>query len=118
MIKLYNPWEYTFENWQPPTRNANLLYYASELLQQLNIIDENEFSNSIYRSIKACSALHISIDENFAHVYINQNNELISDWKLSLLACYLIVINCNPENPTIAKAQVFFALKNSMTNTI
>jgi DNA-damage-inducible protein D len=35
-----------------------------------------------------------------------------TDWQLSELATYLLMINCNPLNPLVAKAQLIFMMKD------
>ena len=111
MLKLYDPWD-VIEQWQQKKRTAELLYYASDLMESLGF-SEDELISTLNRAIHAGASLNISIEENFVHIYRANKNELSSDWKLSSVACYLLTINADPANPKVAKAQMYYAKKNS-----
>ena len=85
-------------------------YFVSEVMESLNINDASEINNSMNRAFQACYTLNIPFDFNFKKVYRFDGENLISDWKISELACYLIIINSTPSNQNVAKAQVFFAM--------
>lgn len=85
--------------------------YASELMEQLNASEE-ELDVAVERAFKACASLNISIKQNFKSVFRTCEDHLVTDWKLSALACYLIVINADPANERVARMQVHFATKN------
>ncbi len=93
--------------------NKRLSYFLSETMESLEIDDEFEISCSLKRAFLACRTLNISINNNFKRVYRFDGTNLIIDWKISSLACYLILINCKPDRESVAKAQLFFALKQS-----
>ncbi len=97
------------EEWFYETR---LNYLAREVVQCLDIENEEDITLSVNRAIQACSSLHISVEHNFRKIYRFNGEYLIPDWKLSALACYLIIINSNPVNKNIARAQLFFAINN------
>src|SRR5438445_13630132 len=83
------------EQWFYETR---LNYFAREIMKSLEIENEEDVSLSINRAIQACSFLNISVEHNFKKMYRFNGEFLITDWKLSALACYLIIINSNPIN--------------------
>lgn len=85
--------------------------YASELTEQLNATEE-ELDAAIERAFKACASLNIPIKLNFKSVFRPCEDHLVTDWKLTALACYLIVINADPANQRVARMQVHFATKN------
>jgi hypothetical protein len=85
--------------------------YASELTDRLKISDD-EFDDAMERAFSACISLDISIKNNFRSVYRSFENYLVTDWKLSSLACYLIIINADPANANVARVQLLFATKN------
>ncbi len=87
---------------------ALYLYYASELIGFFGFENEDEFNAALQRAFDACSAMQLSIDDNFLCVYRYAQNALLRDWKLSSLACYLIAINGNPGNRNVARAQLYF----------
>lgn len=91
-------------------RHQKLEYYASDLMLRLGSdIAAADFEETLLRTFKACSALGISIDENFKKTFQFDGENMVADWQLSPLACYLLVINGNPMNPSVAKIQLFAA---------
>lgn len=112
MLKLYDPWENIFQSLQDKGRDPELLYYASDIEQSMGFTDE-DMEAAIERAFQACSTMHITIEDHFKPIYRTDNShELLNDWKLSSLACYLLIINANPANSNVAKVQLFFASKN------
>jgi hypothetical protein len=86
------------------------LCYASELMERFKFSEE-EMDNAVERAFKACYSLRIPIGENFRSVFRSGENSLSNDWKLSPLACYLVLINADPGNAEIAHLQLVFATK-------
>lgn len=111
MLKRYDPWEYSYHSFEWQQEGEKPHYYASDLRDDLEITQEEEFRSAIERALKVCRTLAISIEDNFKTVYRFESNALVHDWKLSNLACYLIIVNSNPENKRVAKAQLYFAVK-------
>lgn len=115
MLKLYDYLEYMMEEynnrqWFFETR---LNYFAHDIMEMLNIEDAEEIAESLNRAFQACSTLNIPFNKNFKRVYRFNGEYLIADWKISSLACYLIVINCNPSHESVAKAQIYFAMNKT-----
>ncbi|MEO6001090.1 MAG: hypothetical protein ABIN89_29835 [Chitinophagaceae bacterium] len=92
---------------------ARLNYFAREIMRTLAIEDEDEISFSLNRAFRACAILNIPVHRNFKRVYCFDGKNLIADWKISVLACYLIVINCDPSHESAAKAQLYFAMNKA-----
>lgn len=113
MLILYDPLEDYWNEFNRQKNAVELTYYASEINEFIGLSKKEELRDIIHRAMKVCSALHISIDENFRTIFRFTGNSLITDWKLSALACYLLTINADPSNPIVAKAQLFFTLKNT-----
>lgn len=112
MLKLYDPWEHIFNSLQQKEVAPELLYYASEIERSMGFSAE-ELEVAIDRAFQACTTMHISIDDNFKAIFRSDDqHEMVPDWKLSSLACYLLIINANPSNSNVAKVQLFFASKN------
>jgi DNA-damage-inducible protein D len=91
---------------------SKLNYFASDIMETLNIEDKEEIDLSLERALQVCSALNIPVHFNFKKVYRFDGENLISDWKISSLACYLLIINCSTVNEHVAKAQLYFAINN------
>ena len=117
MLKLYNYLDNAIEQRhnQQWHFEAKLNYFACDIMETLDIEDAAEIATSLNRAFQACGSLNIPFSSNFKRVYRFNGKELIADWKISSLACYLIIINCNPCHESVAKAQLFFAM-NKTTN--
>lgn len=89
---------------------ARLNYFASEVMDMLGIVDADETDLSLYRAFQVCGTLQLPVHRHFKRVYRSDGENLIADWKISPLACYLIVINCDPIHENVAKAQLYFAI--------
>jgi hypothetical protein len=115
MLKLYDYLEAMLEerNKQRWFFEAKLKFYASEIMKSLDIEDADDIASSLNRAFKACDSLQIPLNRNFERVYCYDGKGLTLDWKISALACYLIIINCNPSHESVAKAQLFFAMNQS-----
>jgi len=94
--------------------DARYPYLASEIIDSLNIKDANEIAISLNRAFIACRILQIPLHRNFKKVYRFDGETMVADWKISALACYLIVINCNPSHESVARAQLYFAMNPVM----
>jgi hypothetical protein len=89
---------------------ARLNYFVSDIMATLDIEDVNEIAASLNRAFQACGTLQLPFSRNFKKVYRSDGDKMLMDWKISPLACYLIVINCNPSYEHVAKAQLYFAM--------
>ena len=118
MLKIYDYLDIRLsqERLKQDYNNNRLSYFLSEIMESLEINDEFEISCSLKRAFLACRTINISISSNFKRVYRFDGTNLIIDWKISSLACYLILINCKPDRESVAKAQLFFAIKQSNTS--
>jgi len=94
--------------------DAQLNYFANEIMQTLAIEDADEIAQSLNRAFQACITLKIPFNRNFKRVYRFDGKNMMPDYKVSGLACYLIIINCNPSHERVAKAQLYFAIKQAV----
>ena len=92
---------------------VKLPYFVSEIMQSLAIDDNEEIDAILIRAFNTYNILQLPIKLNFKKVFRCDGKMLFSDWKISKLASYLIIINCNPNNVLVAKAQLYFALRNT-----
>ncbi|MGN7820105.1 hypothetical protein HGH92_08000 [Chitinophaga varians] len=94
-------------------RNPPLLYTASEIMQELGYKDPAMIQEPLDRAMHACASLQIPVNYNFHKIFcFKDGGEMETDWQLSELATYLLMINCNPLNPLVAKAQLIFMMKD------
>jgi DNA-damage-inducible protein D len=112
MLKLYDYLETMLEERRNHEWNSErrLDHFASEVMEMLSIRDEEEIAASIARAIRACDALHIPPAINFKKIYRSDGERMMTDWKISPLACYLVIVNCDPRHECVARAQLFFAV--------
>ena len=89
-----------------------LTYYASEVMERMGDTAAADFSETILRTMHICSALDIPIDDNFKKTYRYDGEQMVTDWQLSPLACYLLLLNGNPMNPSVAKVQLYAAFQS------
>ncbi len=80
----------------------------------------NKFLPSIERSKKACKNSKQDVNLHFAQVSEPQKSrnqygeiigQVVSDYKLSRYACYLIAQNSDPKKEAVAVAQSYFAIQ-------
>lgn len=111
MLKIYDYLDEVLatEKIKQTRRHQKLAYYASEIAERMGEASTNDFSDTLFRTFKICSALDIPIDENFKKIYRYDGQQMVMDWQLSSLACYLLMLNGNPTNPSVAKVQLFAA---------
>ncbi|HYG38105.1 MAG TPA: hypothetical protein VD908_05775 [Cytophagales bacterium] len=93
--------------------DLRLTYYASEIMEKLGCEEEEEMTHSMDRVFQVCQSINLPVQSNFRRIYRYDGNKLSIDWKVSPLGCYLLMINGNPCNPNVARAQVFFAARKS-----
>lgn len=111
MLKIYDYLDEVLatEKIKQTRHHQKLAYYASEIAERMGEVSTNDFSDTLFRTFKICSALDIPIDENFKKIYRYDGQQMVMDWQLSSLACYLLMLNGNPMNPSVAKVQLFAA---------
>ena len=106
----------TFEDIKHIDENGIEYWYARELQLVLDYKEWRKFENVIKKAIDACENSGISAFEHFvgaAKLSKRANNAevLISDYRLTRYACYLIAQNGDPRKEVIALAQTYFAIQ-------
>lgn len=104
MLNIYEPID---NNWQTSfLRHVPLRHMASELVEEFGYKDAEELQQAMDSAFEVCYLLHIPIDLHFRKVYVYSNNTLGTDWLLSDLGTYLLLINGDVHNPNVAKARI------------
>lgn len=113
MLKVYDYIEEVLatDHFRQAIDRANLRYYASDLMQQLGESDLHFRTEAVRHAMQVCHAAGIPLNKNFKKIYVNTGFEMELDWLMSPLASYLFLINGNPENPLVAKAQLVLLMK-------
>jgi len=113
-IKEYT--EKVFEDIKHIDKNGSEYWLARELQNVLGYNQWRSINDLIVRAISACKESKYNIDDHFAlyrkMVDIgSKTTRKIIDYKLSRYACYLIVMNGNPQKEIIALGQTYFAIQ-------
>ena len=104
-----------FEDIKHIDENENEYWYARELQKVLEYNQWRSINELIERAKMACEGSKHNVDSDFAVerkiVEAGATTKKIKDYKLSRYACYLIVMNGNPNKKVIALAQTYFAIQ-------
>ena len=116
MNELKEYTEKSFEDIKHIDENRNEYWLARELQKVLDYTQWRRFEEVINKAKTACNNSNVDINEQFADVgklSINANGgkRIITDYKLSRYACYLIAQNGDPRKEVIALAQTYFAIQ-------
>lgn len=98
-------------------------WYARELSKALKYSDWRNFQNALYKAMEACENSGNQISDHFGDVTkmikIGKTaKRKIEDYALSRYACYLIVMNGDPQKEIIALGQSYFAVKTRQQELI
>ena len=95
--------EYGFEYW-----------FVRELMEALQYKRWDNFNLVIDKAKNACSNSKLNVEDNFLKIERlsskgNNAKFIIEDYKLSRLACYLIVQNADPRKEMVALGKTYIA---------
>lgn len=115
--------ERTFEDIKYINEFGQEYWYARELQPVLDYARWENFEKAIERAKKACQNTGFDVDDHFRGVtkmvVVGSGAERgISDYELSRYACYLIVMNGDPNKEVIAVGQTYFAVKTRQQELI
>lgn len=115
--------ERTFEDIKHINEFGQEYWYARELQPVLDYARWENFEKAIERAKKACQNTGFDVDDHFRGVtkmvVVGSGAERgISDYELSRYACYLIVMNGDPNKEVIAVGQTYFAVKTRQQELI
>lgn len=106
-IQNINKGSLSFEDFK--NENGLTYWWASDLMTMLGYKDMKHFQKVLDRATKAFVSLNIPHYENIIAVQREKDGHPIQDFKLTRFACYMSVMNGNPEKVEVAQAQVYFA---------
>jgi DNA-damage-inducible protein D len=106
----------TFETIKQTDESGLEFWYARDLQKALNYDQWRDFSKVINRAKLACKNSGFVVADNFFNVKkvadVPQSAEKqVNDYKLTRYACYLIVMNGDPQKKTVAQGQMYIAMK-------
>ena len=113
-IKEYT--EKVFEDIKHIDKNGSEYWLARELQNVLGYHQWRSINDLIERAKTACQESKYNIDDHFAvqrkMIKLAKGaTRNVVDYKLSRYACYLIVMNGNPQKEIIALGQTYFAIQ-------
>jgi hypothetical protein len=104
MLIVYDPYDdFAGYNQQP---QVPLTHLASELVEAYGYHGQ-ELNAAMEHAFNVCLALHIPIEFHFRRVYLAGNHQLATDWMLSDLGSYLLLMSGNSHNPNVARARLY-----------
>lgn len=104
MLSLYEPYEEFFE---PNRIYVPLIHLASELVDEYGYRETSDLEAALEQSFSVCIAMDININDHFKKVYVYRDNDIITDWLMSDLGSYLLLINGSTRNPVVAQARMY-----------
>ena len=115
--------EQTFESIKRTNEYGQEFWYARELGRVLQYADWRNFQNAIYKAMESCQGSGNEVSDHFGETtnMINIGKTAkreVEDYVLSRYACYLIVMNGDPQKEVIALGQTYFAVKTRQQELI
>ena len=89
--------------------NGVAYWWASDLMIMLGYEDMKSFQKVLDRATKGFVSLNIPHYENIRAEHRDKDGKSTQDFKLSRFACYITVMNGNPQKVEVAEAQSYFA---------
>ena len=111
MIVRYYPYEETIpviEDFMQSVFERRHRYYASELLRKLVHKRDFQIEPAIRKAITICKLTGIPVQDHFRAVYRCDASGLSRDWKLSELACSLIIVSYDPVDEEVKRIRESF----------
>jgi hypothetical protein len=108
MLVRYHEYNYTdpiIESFISQINDLNYHYYASELLNRLMQSADFNFDASMRKAMAILRLTGIPVQQHFSCIYRSDAFATKRDWKLSELACSLVVISAEPANNEIEEIQ-------------
>lgn len=82
-----------------------LKHLASELID-FGIEKPEEIEKAVRKAIRVIKTLQMNEKSHFLPVLVCRDGQIIRDWKLSVLAQKLVILNASPDNPYVARLQL------------
>lgn len=102
--------EFSSEIFENQSRENGFTYwFASSLMIFLGYESMSSFQKAINKAMTTCNTINVPIMENFEQLQHLIDGKIVMDFKLSRVACFLIVMNADSKKKQVAQAQVYFA---------
>jgi len=105
----YNPFEeIRFSEQFEEILGEQCWLYISDLKRHLDCESDDIIQNAFARALRTMLILNIPVRHHMKEIYRTEEEGVFIDYRLSSLATYLTIINAEPVNPIIARAQLYF----------
>jgi len=94
----YNHTDPLIESFIAGMNECNYRYYASELLQRILHSSGFDLESSVRKAVAVMRLTGIPVQNHFFRIYRSGISGLKQDWKLSELACSLIILSYESPN--------------------
>jgi hypothetical protein len=101
----YNRIDPVLEAFINRVNELNYRYYASELLNRIIKSSDFNLDLAIRKAIAICKITGLPSQEHFTCIYRSDSFGLQKDWKLSELACSIIIISYESSSDKINEIQ-------------
>lgn len=88
--------------------NGGKYWFVRDFMRMLGYDSYHAFQKPINKAIATCTALNISVADNFRQVTRELDGQQVQDMKLTRFACYLVAINGDVRKLEVAEAQAYF----------
>jgi hypothetical protein len=108
MLARYYEYNYTdpmIELFLSRMNDLNYRYYASELLNRLMQSDDFDLNESIRKAIAILRLTGVPVQQHFSCIYRSASKGTQRDWKLSELACSLIILSSETTSSEMEEMQ-------------
>jgi hypothetical protein len=107
MLIPYDPFsESTIRRLVAGVMDSHCRYYASDLAPSLGYNRDDTFFDLIGTAIRAGASLRLTLSYHFVPLYRHGDDGLFADWRLSRLACTLIIMHADRQHPEVTDAQL------------
>ncbi|MBF0431357.1 MAG: hypothetical protein HQK83_08770 [Fibrobacteria bacterium] len=84
-------------------------FYAADLMRFLEYDDKGQFYTVVQKALTSCTLTQMPVCQHFRPIYISGTHGIYIDYRLSIMACRLIIMNADSNRHAVAKAQALLA---------
>lgn len=108
-LNLFGP-RFQDDHFESNCRENGFTYWSGrDLMDMLGYESWSSFQKAIQKAMVTLTTLNINIMDNICQVECERDGKKELDFKLSRLACYLVVMNADNKKQAVAEAQVYFS---------
>jgi len=108
MVVQYDQYEHIspfIGEFREALKNRECRFYASDLMALLGKSFEKDFEFTLRKAITVCKMAHIPARDHFKLLFRSLSNVIVKDWKLSALACSLLIMESDSSDKKVVELQ-------------